>query len=78
MDLETSLREETNKWLSRLEKKDLSKKEGKVEEQLVNVRAYIQDCKHFLKKGDMVHAFEAVIYAWGIYETLLRMHFIKE
>jgi hypothetical protein len=32
--------------------------------------AYIKDTSHFLEKQDFVRAFEAVIWAWGILETL--------
>lgn len=73
------LESETKKWLRRLEEKPLPKNHDKaVEEQLVNVRAYISDCKHFLSKKDFIRAFEAIMYAWGIYETLLSMHLIKD
>lgn len=79
MDTATELREQTEKWLAKLEAelpkamltKLLPPKEGK--ELLENARAYVKDCKHFIAAGDWVNAFEAVIYAWGIYETALRV-----
>ncbi len=37
---------------------------------LKNLDAYISDTSHFLDKKDLVRAFEAVVYAWGILETL--------
>ncbi|HLD77765.1 MAG TPA: DUF357 domain-containing protein [archaeon] len=84
MDAETGatakeLRAQTEKWLAKLEAElpkarltgFLPAKEGR--ELLENARAYVKDCKHFVSKGDWVNAFEAVIYAWGIYETALRV-----
>jgi hypothetical protein len=67
-----ALESETGKWLGKLEK-DAAEAKGRTKEaeaQLTNMRAYISDCHHFQKEGDWVRAFEAVVYAWGIYETL--------
>ncbi len=77
------LRAQTEKWLARLERElpqakltgFLPAKEGK--ELLENARAYVKDCKHFAAAGDWVNAFEAAIYAWGIYETALRVGVLK-
>lgn len=65
------LEEETNKWLEKLN----SRLEGKDEsvEQMENVLAYRDDTTHFLEEGDYIRAWEAVIYAWGILETLERL-----
>lgn len=75
-----TLEKETKKWLARLQEKNppADHQDSLVKEQLTNVHAYIQDCQHFLKNGDLIRAFEAIIYAWGIYETLSRMHLLKE
>ena len=80
-----TLKKETNKWLARLESETKSglKPHGKadpekVRNSIVNIEAYIKDCKHFMEKEDMVRAFEAIVYAWGIYETLLRLELIKK
>jgi hypothetical protein len=73
-----ALKKETEKWLARLEKerplvrivsqdKTLQKK---AKEALRNMDAYIKDTSHFLEKGDYIRAFEAVVWAWGILETL--------
>lgn len=72
------LEKETHKWLKKLEKETvtLNPEDQKTKEAIENMRAYIKDCKHFLKEKDLVRAFEAVIYAWGIYETLLRMDLV--
>ena len=74
----TSLKEETEKWLTRLQEKPLPTHADKnVEAQLVNVRAYVSDCQYFLNKKDFIRAFEAIIYAWGIYETLERLRVLE-
>jgi len=68
-----TLKKETEKWLSRLEKERSSIKiiseDKKLRSVLKNVDAYISDTRHFLEKGDFIRAFEAIIYAWGILET---------
>lgn len=65
------LEEETEKWLeklnSRIEKRDQSV------EQMENVLAYRDDTEHFLEQEDYIQAWESVIYAWGILETLERL-----
>jgi len=79
---EEELKSETAKWLEKLEVdiktiKIASTFDRKAtKEAMENVRAYIKDCKHFSEKGDLTRAFEAIVYAWGIYETLLRMGLI--
>ncbi len=81
---ETELRHETSKWLERLEKeikyvKSTGKLDKKQFSQLMeNIHAYISDCRYFSKKGDLVRAFEAVIYAWGMYETCLHAGIIEK
>lgn len=82
MNTSEQLEKETEKWLEKLEKeiRKIDEKEIKnklVSEEIVNIRAYISDCKHFLEKKDIVKAFEAVMYAWGIFDTLARMRLIK-
>lgn len=68
---EKKLEEETKKWLERLE----DKLEGKNQnvEQMENVLAYKDDTYHFLQEEDFIRAWESVIYAWGILETLERL-----
>lgn len=79
-DTDQKLESETRKWLSRLENKLKSTihVSGVLEDRVTknameNVNAYIKDCNYFLEKRDFVRAFEAIIYAWGIYETLKRL-----
>lgn len=65
------LKQETEKWLEKLE----DRVEGKDEtvEQMENVLAYRDDTYHFLEEEDYIRAWESVIYAWGILETLERL-----
>jgi len=61
--LEIDLRAETLKWLERAESL-FSEVSG--EEQFIdNISAYISDSKYFLENGDLIRAFEAVIWAWA-------------
>jgi len=78
-ETEEQLELETKKWLIKLEK-ELPKVQstGNVGEKIVkesmnNVNAYVSDCKYFQEQGDWIRAFESVVYAWGIYETMMRM-----
>lgn len=78
------LESETLKWLAKLEEKLKVSKlepESPIEKKVLqnsmdNVNAYIKDCRHFLNQKDYVNAFEAIIYAWGILDTLERMNMI--
>ncbi len=79
IDIEASLRKETEKWLKALieKTKNIKLVDEKAKDWIINIDAYKKDCKHFLEKGDMVRAFEAVIYAYGIYETCLNLGMIE-
>lgn len=61
--LEIDLRAETLKWLERAESL-FSEVSGK-KQFIDNISAYISDSKYFLEKGDLIRAFEAVIWAWA-------------
>lgn len=66
MDLEDELRQETKKWLRKIEKKDVSLTDDENSEHIIeNIKAYREDAKHFLEEGDLIEAFEAVIWAWS-------------
>ena len=84
MGTDEELRKETEKWLERLRKsyRDIELTGKLPEEDLhpifENIVAYIKDCKHFLDKGDLVRAFEAVIYAWGLLEACQHLGLIKK
>lgn len=62
-NLETDLREETLKWLGKAE--DLFSDISGDERFMENISAYISDSRYFLEKGDLIRAFEAVIWAWA-------------
>lgn len=78
------LLKETNKWLKKLEEEmRLAEATDKMDRKLIrnvikNINAYISDCRHFLSKNDLVNAYEAIIYAWGIYETCQRIGLIRK
>jgi len=80
MTTESTVEKETEKWLKVLEERLARAKilDKKVDNEIENVKAYIHDSKYFLGKKDFVRAFEAVIYAYGIYETCLRVGLVGE
>ena len=63
-DIEAELRNETIKWLQRAEQQfaSINPNDRRFAE---NIAAYLSDSRHFLDKGDMIRAFEAVIWAWA-------------
>jgi len=68
--MQDALKEETNKWLYRIKGVMHYVKSNKTEEAeniLENINAYIKDSEYFLKKGQLIEAFEAVIWAWSWY-----------
>ncbi len=71
-----NLEEETRKWLEKLENR-LEDRDSDVE-QMENVEAYRDDTYHFLEEEDYIRAWESVIYAWGILETLERLGKFEE
>ncbi len=64
-DTEEELKKETEKWLKKLKKEDIEATEDKGEMFLENIEAYTEDAEHFMEKGDLVRAFEAVVWAWS-------------
>jgi hypothetical protein len=76
-ETQEKLEEETRKWLERLDERLEELREGVEDfdsvEQMENVLAYRNDTEHFLEEEDYIRAWEAVIYAWGILETLERL-----
>jgi hypothetical protein len=70
-ETQEKLEEETRKWLQKLDDR-LEERDESVE-QMENVFAYRNDTEHFLEEEDYIRAWEAVIYAWGILETLERL-----
>ena len=67
MDVGEDLKHETEKWLKKAKEKRKDFPDGK---HTKNIDAYISDSQHFMKKGDLVRAFEAVIWAWAWMEIL--------
>lgn len=67
MGLEEDLRAETAKWLLRAEEamEAVSARGAEGERFSANIEAYISDSRYFLGKGDLIRAFEAVIWAWA-------------
>ena len=80
-NIENELLKETNKMLAKLENEmqhiKFDKKNKGLTEEIENIKAYMSDTKHFLEKKDLVKAFEAIVFAWGIFEALSNMHLIK-
>ena len=74
--LEQDLRAETKKWLERAE--ELFCKVSGDELILENVSAYIRDSHYFLEKGDLIRAFEAVIWAWAWMEIGLEKKLLQQ
>ena len=70
-ETQKKLKQETEKWIDKLE----DRMEGRdlEVEQMDNVEAYRKDTYHFLEEKDFIRAWESVIYAWGILETLERL-----
>ena len=68
---DTITKEDVNKWLDKLEPliPVMEVEDPKGEQFLTNIKAYVSDSKHFLEKGDLVRAFEAMIWAWSLWET---------
>ena len=80
MTIETDLTRETEKWLKKAKEKRVKTvlldktKQG----MLKNIDAYISDSEHFLKKDDLIRAFEAVTWAWSILELGLELEIFKK
>lgn len=46
-------------------------------EVFTNMRAYISDSKHFLKAGNLIKSFEAILWAWAILELGQELEIFK-
>ena len=79
MNTEQQLKEETEKWLTKIktERKKIRLNDKSKENMLKNIDAYISDSEHFLKKGDLIRSFEAVIWSWSIMEIGLEVGIFK-
>jgi len=74
-ETDEKLKSETEKWLKKLESR-IEDRDSSVE-QMENVEAYRSDTYHFLEQNDFIRAWESVIYAWGILETLERLNMFE-
>lgn len=68
MEIAESLRKETEKWLIKLENLKIEAKSERGSEYKKNIEAYINDSKHFTENGDLIRAFEAIVWAWAFFE----------
>ncbi len=61
------LMRETEKWLKRIKSrlKDVKALNEKGKEFLRNIEAYVSDSEYFFERGDLVRAFECVVWAWA-------------
>ena len=67
MAIDEDLRRETEKWLAKIEEE--RKKIVSGDDYIIkNIDAYISDSKHFMEKGDLIRAFEAVVWSWAYIE----------
>ncbi len=77
MSVEEELKKETEKWLSRIEKIKIVEKCEKGKEFVENIKAYVKDARYFLEKGDLIRAFECVVWAWAWMEIGERIKVIR-
>ncbi len=60
-----NLQNETEKWLRRLKEEQIEAAGDGGDMFLENIKAYTKDADYFRKEGDLVRAFEAVVWAWS-------------
>ncbi|MFP4115710.1 MAG: DUF357 domain-containing protein [Candidatus Aenigmatarchaeota archaeon] len=76
-EVEGKLEEETEKWLERIEEEEARGKGEKANLFLKNIRAYTEDSEYFLEEGELVKAFEAVVWAWSWLEIGQELDILK-
>ena len=74
--LEADLLSETVKWQNKAQ--DLCNNISGEDEFMENISAYIRDCQYFLEKGDLIRAFEAIIWAWAWMEIGLHKGILQQ
>ena len=79
MEIEKQLLMEIEKWTKKIdeERKHVAVSNDKAKDFLKNVDAYIADSQHFLKKGDLIRSFEAIIWSWSWLEILRELEIIE-
>lgn len=78
--LEEDLEYETTKWLERLqtEKNAVKVLNSRGHEFMNNIEAYISDTSYFMDKGDLIRAFECVVWAWAWLEIGLEIELFQK
>ncbi len=78
--MERKLEEETLKWLERIKLriKYVEARDEKGKEFLKNINAYILDSEYFLRKRDLIKAFECVVWAWAWLEIGIDINVLEE
>lgn len=78
--MEEDLNYETTKWLEKLqvEKDNVEILNSKGKEFMTNIEAYIFDSTYFLDKGDLIRAFECVVWAWAWLEIGMEMELFEK
>jgi len=78
-DVTSELEAETRKWLERLNEKmkNVKARNEKGEEFIRNIDAYASDAVHFLNTGDLVRAFECVVWAWAWLEIGIELDLLE-
>ncbi|GEM_PF-758222 len=71
MRLEEELKAETEKWLERLKEKIPNIYGDR--NFINNIMAYEKDSRYFLEKGELVKAFECIVWAWAWFEIGLEV-----
>ncbi len=74
-NVEEELRLETIKWIKKAEEKFSEIREEN--NFVVNAKAYLKDSKWFLEKGELIKAFECIIWAWAWIEIAEEIGLIK-
>lgn len=77
MNLSEELKKETEKWLKKIENLEFAAKFEKGKEFAENIKAYISDCKYFLREGELIKAFEAIVWAWAFLEISKELNLLK-
>ncbi|MBI3190258.1 DUF357 domain-containing protein [archaeon] len=72
METERELLRQTEKMLKdiKTKRKDMRLVDESKKNLVKNLDAYISDTQHFIDKKDFIRAYEAIVYAWGILETM--------
>lgn len=71
--LSDELRKETLKMIEKIKKIKFEGEKRFVE----NIKAYISDCKYFLEKGDLIKAFECIVWAWAWLEIGMEIGVVR-